>query len=1661
MRRLTRFTRIRRKPTGQASAPSSRRQGSTIVVVLALLLALTFLGIVGYTIGTQEYSNAEYFSDAGKVYEGGLTRDDCFNWGLRQVILGTRLEERQSALHGGHMSLMATLLGDDMAPYTGEGIHLGMQPSGTIFVDQDHDPSTAESDALLEINRAPFANGAGSGAVDQTNAPTPDVDYTYWDINNPFLAYVSTEHLYNPTTQNRLVIPSFHRPQYLRSTTVAANQWYTDATTERRVLRPHREHRAVATDGSGLVTDVPRFVRAGETSPPTSTPFPFDNMTEGVWAGTAGADSYDADPDGDGFNEAVYLDLDFPMQIRDNPDGTISSFVPLFAFTILDADGLLNLNAHGNLAGAGNFNNPFGEYSVDNGPDGIPNNGDDTYEIFISRSHQGLSASEVSPLWALNADPNVSGETLDQHTRFFGHAPADSVELGNMEWFFLASGRADLDAGGAIQNLYPGRYGEVSLLDEAVRARPSGSQPVNFPSAGNTYVQDPDGAGPIGLLGAYPGLGFPLGSLTDDNFTAQTGGNYNDTTPPPGRLFPSAITFPAWRHPLDLRGTGRDIDGTDRLLRQSGQHRWPAYAFYEGNPAIGLRSTNFAQDFFLPGYIQRYDVDEPEEMLLEPSLARSDLDAIFGAGENATLHLAQTDQDVLGLSGRLRSLAPVNFDSSVSDPAGRRKRFTVTSWDLKSFSKPKSTRSEDKFRSWEYTGGNTFPPTFPNAGPNSGRDPFRPALRQLLRVSSPTNSIDVLQRKLSINHVLSHTNPDRVDPMAMTPAPNAVGRLFFRPLTPHPTSGLDERPVNSQSSYDSFVSSSTKPAEMTLSPLDIGTNVHNQEYLARRDRQQLCRDIYVLLYTFCSSNPGTTTNNVTNTDWTTLNPSGAVRNDANGTPVPAELLEMAQFAVNLVDRMDSDDVITKFEFDTNLNNGWNLNDNPYDENAQTRNSGESDRGVVYGVEQQYLTLHEAQVVYTRRIDDGTKNHPATQWKDDVNRHFTYVELENVSPYSIDLSNETWQLVVKPNISIADPMDATSFLVQGKERRLTFRSTAAPTIGTGGNSKFLIGTASHEDITPDLPNDDPRSHILIDPNFDPTMPPDPGTPGDFTRIVPAKALGQSGTLDLLQYPGTYRINEAPGNAGYGDGPQNNSTKPGVDLLHIQGYEITDEIDENDDRQYEIEFVLRRRLNPNRQAPTDATNQSQAADNPWITVDTLRVPMHIFQLEASDAAMEKIQRQITGKDPSVTDPTQPGGDYDNSFKSIERREPLAGVQAPSVGGQFQFPSAAANHVHYHFVNDVAPTNPPVFDQRNSLGLTNPDRIGQTVSQYNLYQTHFDREFGSIGELLNVPLYGPTDLTSRFSSPPPNYQLNQNQLAASRFLNQAGVPRFWYRLFEFVEVPDRSHRHYQDDPYAFSGGSPLRPPYIIDVENDAFYRRPGRVQLNTVRYPEVLGGLLDDHEVMNNNNLLSGSGRQWWVEFLRSRDGVDPVTGGYLPGLPVAKPFRDFGYAVGTSMTDNLDHTLLRNRPGTATGNSNPLLKHPNQNDPTLQYRLLEKALNNSTNRSNVFFIFMQVDFFEAAQQTVTVGTGPNARQVPIVRVGGKLSDSPAYRGFFVVDRSKIFQVLQQLRQDNPSFDPRNNFLPQQFTDPVDGGDKFNFSFNQDFDFHPLILHRQTIN
>ena len=132
-----------------------------------------------------------------------------------------------------------------------------------------------------------------------------------------------------------------------------------------------------------------------------------------------------------------------------------------------------------------------------------------------------------------------------------------------------------------------------------------------------------------------------------------------------------------------------------------------------------------------------------------------------------------------------------------------------------------------------------------------------------------------------------------------------------------------------------------------------------------------------------------------------------------------------------------------------------------------------------------------------------------------------------------------------------------------------------------------------------------------------------------------------------------------------------------------------------------------------------------------------------------------------------------------------------------------------------------------------------------------------------------------------------------------------------------------------------------------------------------------------------------------------------------------------------------------------------------DYATKHRLLAKVLNNSTTRSNVFLVFIQIDFFEAKE---VVDPNLPASDNKVIRVGSKLTTIPSQRGFFVIDRTNAMESIHQ----------QTAYIPRRWRDRK-GIDRFSYSFYnhgvnrrvsppQDvsipMDYRPMILHREII-
>ena len=1695
------------------------RRGSTLVIVIALLGLLAFVGIVFFTFAAQERAASENFSEAAK--DAVDEPPNVFDHMLRQVIVGPgdQPSERASILRSStkRHSMVTNLVGNDIHPHSGEGVEVAYI-GGLPAVDQNHD-GTADANDWMEFVDSPVARAHGGyrerGFEDPAvpAPPMPDVDYTYPDINNLFLAYKGWAVRDNgPSTPPGLprlervpvIIPSFFRPQYMKRAVAngpAGNSVPTDmnwisafdgvdpttAPYPARSFRPHPMHIAGRLPNG---TPVRRYLTDAEASTllGAASGFPFlpandinsGNGTAargemGIWTGSH-PDVYelDSDNDGDGVKEGIWLDLNYPVQ--ETPAGKL--YVILHSVTIYDLDALIDLNAHGNLAALprdGTFRNAAG-ITIRDGQ--LSNQ-------FLSRSNLGMGPNEINPLWALRRGvPGVGHSSLAQFSAHYNRTPATDLEQANMEWLWMLTGRGKF-TGAALDNIFVGRWGEADRTYNAVR------------SGGTYLVQDLPRPGRSGdaQQSATAGIRFggnyftPGRSGFDDNQDRFEG----EANASQGRLRP-------FGHPTDYAGTGRNHTGEFTgyngnifatlagsplapLMHHdpvsTGPERWLRYDGYSINRAMNDTVTRYAfgqNDAYEQGGTATDDLvsdpfydalfEDPLETIFDVEFADRKFDQIFGPQDLLELHLTPIDKPD-EVTTRLSELAPFGFEHTLSNDV--RERFTTLSSSLRRFmlkhdlGADLTSTLDDGPRAWEFSADTDgadkdgdgfgdgdhpnhigeFPPQFGTTAaaglPYSPTDPFRPQVRRLITVEAGENRKLIGQLPLSINHILdvernAQTPDEQSQPVQFLRFMQRAG-LRFRPLTEHPdaSEGTTVLQLGSVPTYN--------PATPVVFPPQ---SPEDREFWARRDRQKLARDIYVLLYTVGGARPdGANIKNYTGTNAPSLDVTST---DPTALYTHEQLRRMAQFAVNLVDAMDADDVITKFEYDKNFGDGWNLDDDAFTDdglapstdplvtaNGLSPQDSET-RGVVYGVEAQQLAFSEVLGVRSPLI---SADHQATPYDDTaMDRDFVFVELQNLLPTrrplatseSTTAATAIWRLA---RYNRNSGSSAALAAPEAPDRAVAFLDNPDNSIDGGG--RFSVSTTSDPGMASSaffIDTGDSTTGLfdgtyeLIAPNAaSVTLPTGLNTAGSgdvgyaqpltdldlihnshITTAPPRFAAVNGNLLDALtEYQGNDAFN-LPADSldsnsnGVGDFGNPASDNEGFDL------------------------VLHRRLNPN----LPSLNET---DNPWIEVDRIRITMRVFNLAPLETAT------------AIFNPVTSTGHLTELY-SYARTEPLDdGSRRRSIppNGEYRFNSL-----------------------KGAVNAANDDMLGINLANlsapFQLWQAHFDRDFASPGELLNLPVVGPNLLTQRLGrmSYSPFHQVftdPADTIAPSQpdstFLSGAAAlllrPNFpdndppdaseaardnrWYRLFQFVEVPSRVHRMLGN--------------YV------ALEKVPGKLNLNTIRHWEVYAGLVDNPIILDREpnplsnrftvDRTSNSGgspvnRDRWFEFLKNRDGgsvasYDPRTGVqtsrqfFLPGTPNAKPFRAHGFRrSGTNTDGGLQQTVLRTLESDVTAGLPEVNRHwleigdatqhqiPGSTSTVHQHQLLSKIMNNTTTVSNTFIVYSTAAYFEAVENPPNSG---------FIRVGARIdlepnADPPTNPGWqqravFLIDRSEAFEAF----------------------------------------------------
>lgn len=1554
-----------------------RRGGAVIIVVVSLMATLAFLGLFFYNWSNQERINAEYYSDTDPVE---IDPDPIFDEGLQQLIVSTPQGRDFSALAGdaggttvSFWSMLAHVLGPinengrplRTNPYAGQGVRVnytdstvasaGMQdrssggPGVDGLADDENFVMDYDWDGTNDAFRVNFSAATTNGTISDLTGTAYDfaanAGYTYPDINCMFVSYEGFAED-EDGTRFRVVIPSFHRPQYFptRRNTGNFNDLFSANATVDQVLRPHERHkiasgggvdswRYVTNNGSGNGTNGAVVAKSGDRNR-IIEPFPFPSTTSD---GTFDADgdgallehgvftdaddiSYDfeVDIDRDGIRDAIRMDLDHP--IINLPNGR--QVVPLYSFKVRDLDGLVNLNVHGNINGilsdpstvaAGGLQMPFGAGE------------------WISKSNSGLSMGEINPAWALNANPGdgnyirqtpaneIRSYAQQEHDYFYDNTSSFNPDanalnwrqMANMELGWLLFGRERSD-GVQIAGRW---FGDSESLTRFTS--------IPFPGTSNSD-DDLDSNGSIAASNSHPYGGF----------------SYME--PDLGNLI-----IPPFVHPIDLVGAGGGhLDnvgsGQRRSLAQlnTTPGAWPDYDDRWQNQGTVKQQGVTPYPAGLQPAAKDWLTDEADEVLTNRGLIDNNEDAVFPAAELAALHLSDADWESLGASSRVRELAPFNFE--LNRQASRiRQRFTTISSD-----RTEASIAVDPNRQWEFSNWthdtdpmqdrtNAFPPQF-QVNVESDGDPFRPELRKLLMVELGGGDSGKLlagrthpQRRLNINRLLVNFDSN--------------GDPVYRHLTPHP----EFVDTDTDAAVDAMVHVNNPTAGNPGHPggghavfnfAGISSDKHVQEFWARYDRQRLARDIFCLLYVLGGADNST---NITNTAF-----NGP---DADGDGVPDPVQEMAQFAVNYVDALDRDSVITEFEFDYNLSDGWGNN-----------------LAKVNGVEAQQLTISEALWIKTDRLDSPPTDLTRTSYADDGRQHqFLYIELRNASPFRVDLKNETWRIVredtgglrsarmtFQESTTLADKFvdPGEVFVLSTHDGRLTEGMTVR-------SSDFYVDTDATTDnqfqqiipIPPDLNHqiqqaDTPAPHCHLDMCY-----PDQSHSDFFTIEVTAPLEAK--------------------------------------MVGIVGSDTTD------DPTVTFDLVLERRRN------LQTADRAQQDDDPlatrgddWIEVDRVTVNAENFDPQNDNDVIMKL----------------------NDMKSTERSQPLVQNWTPHATGGLR------DHT---------------FDQADQDNhRPNSNFSGPT---FNLWQPHFDRDYQSTAELLSVPLFSPDNLIASLAT---SGTLSIDNVAAAKFLfagdpnapQDLAVDNRWYRLFEFVEVPHPTDARLSDRP--ISGRT-----------------RAGKINLNMVRDENVYAALIDDDRHFDppsaDPERPAGDQfeiqRNWYHEFLVARDGLDPITNLPIPGVPGAFPFTPASRLNSVNSDLGLSNTTLRVNFPWSVDNMRNLQDNAPANieqiglfearssadvgsdviDFHTRNRILDKIQNLTTNRSHVFAVWVQVDFFEAHQPTSTT-----------TQIGGLADDLPSFRMFCVIDMSRL----------------EDAYVDTNTTDGTPGT----------FDFRKFIIHRQML-
>ncbi len=427
---------------------------------------------------------------------------------------------------------------------------------------------------------------------------------------------------------------------------------------------------------------------------------------------------------------------------------------------------------------------------------------------------------------------------------------------------------------------------------------------------------------------------------------------------------------------------------------------------------------------------------------------------------------------------------------------------------------------------------------------------------------------------------------------------------------------------------------------------------------------------------------------------------------------------------------------------------------------------------------------------------------------------------------------------------------------------------------------------------------------------------------------------------------------------------------------------------------------------------------ALSNPYITVDGIGNDITIF----NGATSTPEQDATPGILPNLVASVERGtNDVDFARKRFLWKSNLDGRYVAETATRPELDTTAPGDLHYlsfNVANSLGEIDQVYrFEQNNFPAPWNSaiDNVALPWLNWN------DRPYVSHLEMTLVPYSGAYGMLSTFDLHDPSknaydggpgaglapvhagqfghlFGFHTDQFSNPSAGGQIGSPAL-HRVLDYLEVPSRyvGVEKYLN-PAQFGVGGPGSANAValgISPPNNSLsnYRYPGKINLNTLFSEGVYNSLMGPYSAIVP-----------YANFDQNRRSTGPV---YPTDYPWVYRNAESANLVppvssGTLITSSSGHTLFRNNdpgmPISGTPLFDSLALSGAHNDPSrsayFRYDMRQRLGNMVTNRSSVFAVWITVGFFEV---------DPVTGQPVNIEVGADDGTTKRYRGFFLVDRS----------------------------------------------------------